>query len=246
VWGWINIKTQAMPQKKNIDIFTSGRIGPVVFYMRYGKKCSRTHNPHIKQTEATKAAAKIFGRAIRYAKHLRHGIRSIMHNETDRAIMYKMNKAVRSWLNLDPDLSVSQDQLMYLHNLNINRIERIKFRVEVDWSQPGQVLVKFPAFNPKRNFSGKAGTTHIIWKIAVAGVTTAEKSWPVEGSKTEFQTPYGNIDLPENVISLSYSLRPGTINIVALALHLCYDKAGTRQKEKKWEPAGLIAARYEA
>jgi hypothetical protein len=235
-----------MPQKKRIEMFTSGRIGPVVFYLRYGTKCSRVHTPHIKQTEATKAAAKNFGRAIRYAKHLRHGIMSIMHDEKDRAIMYKMNKAVQSWLKMKPDLMVSHDRLRYLHNLDINHRGRIKFPVEVDWSQPGNVQVKFPAFNPKKDLAGKSGTTHIIWKLAVAGVTTIGRlPWPVIGSETKFTTPYGDINLPENVISLPYTLKPGTINIVAIALHLCFDEHETRQKQKTWEPAGLVAAYYQ-
>jgi hypothetical protein len=234
-----------MRQKKKFEIFSTGKIGPVVFYLRNGTKCSRVHNPHIKQTKATIAAAKRFGCAIRYAKWLRYGIKSIMHDEKDRSIMYKMNKAVQYWLRMNPDLMVCHDRLMYLHDLNINERERIRFQVEVDWSQAGNVLVKFPAFNPKRHLAGKSGTSQIIWKIAVAGViTTGDLPWPVPGSETSFRTPYDDVNLPENEIKLPYTLLPGTINIVAIALHLCFDKHGTRQKDKTWEPAGLVGAYY--
>jgi hypothetical protein len=168
-----------------------------------------------------------------------------MHDPTDREIMYKMNKAVQFWLKTQPDLSVSHDRLLYLHDLDINKFGRIKFPIEVDWSEPGKVHLKFPAFNPKHDLSIKSGTTHLVWKIAVTGVIPADHPLPVKGSETSFTTPYGDLALPENTVSLPYTLSPGSINIVALALHLRYDEFGHRQKQKIWEPAGVVGARWE-
>jgi hypothetical protein len=169
-----------------------------------------------------------------------------MHNPKDRAIMYKMNTAVQSWLKTKPDLTVSHGCLEYLHDLDINERRRIKFPVEVDWSQPGMVQVKIPAFNPVKDLAIKAGTINLVWKLAVTGVTTGEYPYAVNGSQTKFTIPYNNEDVPERTESLPYNLEPGTINIVAIALHLYYDQMGTRQKQKTWEPAGLVGAWWEA
>jgi hypothetical protein len=66
------------------------------------------------------------------------------------------------------------------------------------------------------------------------------------GAHTEFTTPCGDVELPKQTISIPYTLQPGTINIVALALHMRFNPSGTRQKLKTWEPAGLVGAWYEA
>lgn len=223
-----------------------GRVGPVVYYKRGNKICLRAHHKHIKQTAATKAAAGLFGRAVRCAKYLRYGIYAIMHDPTDRAIMYKMNKAVQFWLRTQTDLPVTQDRLPYLHGLDINKFNRIKFPIEVDWTEKGMVHIMFPAFNPKHDLAIKSGTTHLVWKIAVTGVTVAAYPLPVKEMTASFTTPYGDINLPENIVSIPYTLEAGTINIVALALHLRYDEFGNRQKQKTWEPAGIVAARFNA
>jgi hypothetical protein len=235
-----------MARIDNSAASSRGRVGSVVYFKRDGKDYVRLHQPNIKQTDATVAAARTFGRAIIYAKHLRHGIRSILHDPKDRDIMYKMNRAVQSWLKTKPDLTVGHDRLEHLHGLDFNNVMwRIKFPIEVEWSQPGHVQVKFPAFNPQNDIAAKAGTTHIVWKIAVAGVTTEEFPRPVRNALAEFRTPYKKVELPENVITLPYKLEPATINIVALSVHLCFDEHGTRQKDKTWEPAGLVGAWYE-
>jgi hypothetical protein len=235
-----------MARIDNSATSSRGRVGSVVFFKRNGKDYVRLHQPNIKQTEATVAAARSFGRAITIAKYLRHGIRSIMHEPKDREIMYKMNMAVQSWLKTKPDLTESQDRLEHLHDLDINVMWRIKFPIEVDWSKPGNVQLKFPAFNPQNDIAGKAGTTHIIWKIAVAGITTAEYPQPLRNALAEFRTPYTKDELQENIISLPYKVEPGTINVVALSLHFCFDEHETRQKQKTWEPAGLVGACWES
>jgi hypothetical protein len=234
-----------MARIDNSQATSRGRVGSVVYFKRNGKDYVRLHQPNIKQTDATVAAARSFGQAIIYSKHLRHGIRSILHYPKDRDIMYKMNRAMQSWLKTKPDLTVNHDRLEHLYDLDFNNVMwRIKFPIEVDWSLPGHVQVNFPAFNPAKDLAAKAGTTHIIWKIAVAGVTTAEYPQPVRNAPAEFRTACKNVELAENIVSLPYTLEPGTINIVAIALHLCFDEHGTRQKDKTWEPAGLVGAYY--
>jgi hypothetical protein len=241
-------KTIAMKggKKTRAEIFKPGRIGEVVFYEREGKKFSRIYQPVVKQTQATRDAAKIFGRAMIYAKHLRKGIISIMHDPKDRQIIYKMNNAVYTWLKSPIDPSGSQDRIADLSYLDINAMRRIRFQVQVDWSVAGTVSIKFPSFNPLEKLGRKAGTTHLRWKIAVAGVTTDFVPRAINGCQTTFTTAYRDTDLPGKTVEIPYTRQPGSINIVALSLSFCFDNRETRQKLKTWEPEGLISAHYQA
>jgi hypothetical protein len=167
-----------MARTESLDQFKPGRLGELVYYTREGKRFVKLYQPVVKQTEATVMAAKIFGRAMVFAKHLRHGIIPIMHDPKDRAIMYRMNKAVLSWLKT-PSGARNHDRLEHLYDLDINEMRRVRLQINVDWTEPGKVSISFQGFNPKQNLKIKRGTTHLVWKLAVTGVTCAPVPQPV-------------------------------------------------------------------
>src|SRR5687768_17723317 len=78
--------------------YVKGTVGQIIFYEFRGKPVLRTKPSKVRQTKATKASAKEFGRAVRYSKEIRWELTPLVNVSDDRSLMYRMNSVLLKWL----------------------------------------------------------------------------------------------------------------------------------------------------
>ena len=236
---------------KITKVFISGKIANLIAYERNGTECVRTMPEEVLQTEATKRSAKNFGKAVTLAKFLRWEMSSVFSKTKGRVAEYQLSNGVSAWLasgaagnnavqNNPPELAGLQ------FSKEIEMEARLKFSFAVDWAQPGKVLLQLPAINPTLHIKAPANTQVVHLTVAMAGSIVARPE-STESATVSISIDYTNATRPVQAIELPFEVKPGSINVIAVAVQ--YSKAVQRHtkfiNDPVWNPAGIETALYQ-
>jgi hypothetical protein len=85
---------------KKINIQFSGKIGPLVGCLRYGKYYYRCQPNKVRQTSATKQSSNNFGLASKAGKIIRLYLAAAILNTKDQHMHKKLATGIGNWLGL--------------------------------------------------------------------------------------------------------------------------------------------------
>lgn len=226
-------------------VFTSGKIGPVISYEFRGKPCVRAKPQRVRQTKATKASAKLFGKASRLSRLLRGGLKPVLPDPQEKDMMYRLNNTLFRWLQAgmpDPTLIASDPLAINAFEFNTQSelSARLKVKPTVEWIK-GKAIIHIPKLVPAIAISAPARTKTVQWTICLAGcsITDSNQAWNTE---TTIDMPYNDKEVPAQQIELSFNIPRESITVVAIGLSYIAEKKGRLNKivDKKWLPCGVM------
>lgn len=151
-----------------------GTVGNIVTYKLRGKDVVRSLPGEIRQTKATKASAKDFGKIKKLSSFLRWGLGNVLSTYKSMPVMHMMDKAVRRWYHefyrkpelADMDTSYFSDLEL---KPGVTPFVKDLLRVEpvVVWSE-NKVELQFPALS-KEDLKYHAAVTAISFCFKVSG-----------------------------------------------------------------------------
>lgn len=234
--------------------FMSGSLGRVVFYELNGVSIMRSKPVRVKQTRATKDSAREFGRMSRYSKLIRE-YWELLGRFSKRDLMLRLNKTLLRW-NTDSrgDQELMSHNLRDLRSFELNPdcllARHCMISPKMDLDQPGKVLITVPAFNPADVIKSPPGTYMIKFTWLLVRCNTQpvlERKFPRDWyGIAHSEISIDSAIVPEQQIEMPLDLLPG--DLILLALRLTYYTGSVRYShevtEKKWMPAGVLAAEY--
>jgi len=236
-------------QKK---VILSGRIANVIFYEFRGKPCARATPARVKQTKATKASARQFGKASCMSRLLRSGLDSVLPDPKDKPMMYRLNNALLQWLlNYKPARNKLTTDLPFIDQFEFNEesllSERLKLPLTIDWTKPGKIILDIPKLNPRRDITAPAYTETVHWKIAVTSCSDDLTAVPRKYT-TAVDMEYNDKLITVKRITLPFNVQKDEITVVAVGLNYEAAKRGSLQlvRDKQWLPVGVIGGCFKA
>jgi hypothetical protein len=211
-----------------------GRMGNVIHYKMGEKFYSRSAPKKYEQTEATKARAKVFGRASSIGALLRKDLSSVIPNSSDRKMQSRLVAEIFGWLQRvdnHPAAEINQPSFDFLFSLNSEAprlSSRWKVKVEVTNPYPDNLQILIPAFMPNQAIIAPPEAVEIICKIAttVIDIVNIES---LGKHKTEIIYPLDDKEAAEQIIPVQLPMPPGSLVVTALSLVYIADKYDSKE-----------------
>jgi hypothetical protein len=229
-------------------VYLSGKIGNRIFYTVNGITYSRAIPKKVTQTEATKKSATQFKRANKISRALRVGLPDVFAPK-DKEVMYRANTAVYAALRKVDDEFVITD-IRPIEKLQFNKKatlgSRIRININVDWDNPGKVVITIPSFVPTESISAPATTRTLHWTITLTGFTVDKYSNHTCSHTFTTDISYNETAVQEQVLEIPYIIWPGNMYIVALNMQCDTSRYGkpVKVKDMVWLPSGVIGVCY--
>lgn len=228
---------------KHDALFTSGRIGNVIFYRWKGIGCARVRPGRVRQTKATKQSAKDFGRAVTLSSFLRSSLSPGLRNYRSREIMYKINAALLGWLRQEKPLEAYIPFVGLELNDKSAFGSRLKKELLIDFQTKGKLLATLPRLKIPDDITAPSNTSLIRVDIAVAGCML-NLPRHTDAAAANIEIPYKDGWMPAITKELKFECKAGSINIVVASLHYLTKKDGQVKEiaDDRWAPAAIVAA----
>jgi hypothetical protein len=234
--------------------FIAGLIGNAVFYGSGGQQLIRLRPARVKQTKATKAKAKEFGRISRCSRLMREEL-VLLGKFNQRDMMYRMNAALVAWIkDSRGEQSLMSRNIRSLAGFELNPESPLKrncsLQPVVNFDQPGKVVIGLPAFKPAEDILAPRGTCKIRVTIIAVRSNLDEKKdrspQPIEFRSATIELDYNKESIAEQETEIPFDTIPS--DIVLVAMRLTYftgsEKYSTEVYDKKWMPAAVVGAFY--
>ena len=231
--------------------FVTGSLGNIIFYEFRGKPCARARPTKVRQTKATKAVAGLFGKAARYSKILRRGLKETLPFPKDKPMMYRLNKVLLDWLRQSMKNKTELNPTMkYLSVFEFNEeselIPKFKKKPVVDFTKRGKITLTIPALTPNPDLSAPTYTKSIGWTITAVSCNTKSQRDIPKTHPTYLEMEYSNSLVETQQIELPFTISSGDIVLVAISLRYRATRKGSVVEitDKGWLPAGVVGAMY--
>lgn len=228
-----------MAKQDTIFRFT-GRLGGAIGYVRNGVHCVRSAPLEVKQSTATKKAAKDFGQASKGARMLRYAMEKEIFLHHDRGINNRLNKAMGAILRADTANQPGRRRftagnLKQLQGFRLNGYASIKSEIRVQRTFDGSILVT--CVNPQQQFAHLA---QVMQFRAVAllpdfglGSCKTAVSETIRLTREQANAPF----------TLHLPVKPGQTVIVVLEAIACrtFDGRIVRMGYRQFNAADVVA-----
>ncbi len=211
-----------------------GRMGNVIHYKMGEKYYSRSAPKKYEQTEATKARAKVFGKASSIGALLRKNLSSVIPNSSDRKMQSRLVAEIFAWLQRvgnRPAAKNNQPSFDFLFSLNSEAprlSNRWDVKVQVTNPFPDILEISIPAFIPNQAIVAPPNAVEIICKIATSVIDIVN----IDGigkHKTEINYPLDDKEAAGQTISVQLPMPPGSLVVTALSLVYIADKYDSKE-----------------
>ncbi len=173
-----------MAKQTGINTFT-GKLGNLIGYRRNGQYFLRTMPETVRQTTATRHAARDFGLASRKGKLIRQAIVPLLNIPRDGALVNRLNKVL---------ISAGKDQLQTINGFRFNRHKGVEhfFSLQPLVSPGGTVII------PAQTLPSQEAATNVEVKLVAVRISFAERR--VTGQATaavmiNLNTPFPGTEL---------------------------------------------------
>lgn len=228
-------------------IFVRGKLGPVIFYERYGIGYAKQAERQVRQTPATKASAQLFGKAAQIAKILRRNTGDIRAGGNGRNSMIRLNQAVQGWLR--GGNTTEQDSIHLVTGFEFNPDKELqhtlRFHITADFTDSGDVHVTIPAFELPNDVKAPAHTVALHWDIFVNSCRVTNSTCTGEAN-CRVKTQFNHGPIPEQKVSLRFDPGKECITVVVVGLRFTTGENFSSMPILKPEamPMQIVAARY--
>lgn len=215
---------------KETNIQFSGKIGPLVGCLRYGKYYYRSLPDKVKQTKATKRSSNYFGLAAKAGKIMRLYLAASIPNEKDIHMQRRLESCIGKWLRSDSKLSPEPTaDIPFVNHFNFDIEQRLeeKLKIELIFKQTGTDLteLQIPAFIPVNAIKAPAGTTHLEFCFSAVALRLGDDSYYGSYSHT-ITMAYDEMLQNAQQVALPLKTKPGNILVAALQVRYGLQEAG--------------------
>lgn len=228
---------------------TYGKLDDFIIYRYRGKPCIRRMPAEVRQTEATRKKASVFGRAATMGRVIRIGMNSLFRDLDDKGIMNRLNGCLVKCLNAEnpPDYSILIG-FDFAKNSSISA--RLKKFPELSFDDQGKSHLSIPLLNKSEQFRVPASAVAVDLKLTAVCLDPENPTDP-EDDEERFQTWSASFDLTKGFLEpirleLPFTVTNDQLILVGVALR-CYDddRKDFPNKNEKWVPTGIVAVGFE-
>jgi hypothetical protein len=228
-----------------------GTIDFLIFYKRKGQNCVRVVPDKVRQNDATKASARLFGKASRLAAAVRKKLARVIPFPDDIDMQTRFTSALFQWMKANsPSEGTRIKKLKLIRNFQFittgpSFIRRCKIKPAFSVLSDDQLQILIPPFIPKQSVTAPAKTVSVKMKVAV--VSCKIETYKVSGSQTlEIDFPYDTTEVAEQIFSLKFPMTKGSLLLAGAILeyrikNLCTDFIC---RKKSFIPAAIISAAF--
>jgi hypothetical protein len=234
---------------KELNMQFSGRIGPLIGCLRYGKYYYRGRPDKVRQTKATIASSSIFAQASKAGKIMRLHLQHSIPNPRDIHMQRQLAGRISNWLRQSKGQPAQPTaDIPFVNHFNFNPAKPLQeaLRIPLSFIQtgPGLTQLQMPAFIPAEAIKAPARITQI--ELCISAVAFCLDCDTGIGSENlTITVAYNNTPQPLQQIALPLPTNTGNILIVALQLRYMVEAGGQLNYVKADKfPAAIVGAVY--
>lgn len=216
----------------------SRRNDNLIFYKWQEIDCVRTFPAQVRQTDATKEAAKNFGKVSSRSKILRNLLAPLISDPKNKDMQVRLKKALlKSLLSTSKTKTLDHPLLGFRFNQSSELKAHLKFDLNITEQAGGKINIEMPVTSPRDSIEAPAGTSMIeLHFIAVYFSFENDRCFSMPGF---VNIPYSNDLYPAQSVVLKAKSEASGIMVVAVALRFRNQRL-TNNKEK-YMPAEIVA-----
>jgi len=229
----------------------TGKAGNLIYYKVNGKNYVRSFPEKVRQSQATKARATLFGQASTLGAIIRNQLPGIMPFPKDKHMQTRLVTALYQWLvqmknqnNAEP---LQPDALKGFLFAEQRPSVFHRWRVNLDLSvdPAGEVKIVIPSFVPVKTIKAPPGTSSVVCRIAACSGDVKELA-QLGGDWTEFIFDYNDQSFDSKTVTFQLRMPKGSLVITAISLkyRLARKNYWLNNTNKSYMPADIIDARY--
>jgi len=225
-------------------VFVTGKLANIIFYEFRGTPCGRTMPAKVRQTKATKASARQFGKAATLSKLLRQLLTPVLPDPLNKKMMYRLNATLAKWLRRDKSNAGLSHLEGFEFNMEALLKEKVRKSLSIDWTTKGKVILKMPELVPVRDIAAPVNTRELHWQIMVASISH-NKIPTVRNSYTNsINMVYYNEPRAAENLSMPFVINSGDLAVVAVALQYTSERKGDLVivDDNRWKPAMILGS----
>jgi hypothetical protein len=228
-----------------------GTIDFLIFYKRQGKNCVRVVPEKVRQNDATKASARLFGKASKSAAEIRKKLVAIIPVPDNIRMQTRFTTVLFQWMKANVPLGGTRiKKLNLIRNFQFTTTgpsfaRRCKIKPKFSVLPDDQFQICIPPFIPKKSVVAPAKTISV--KLKVALVSCKVGTGKTTGSHTvEFDFPYDATKVGEQIYSLKMPVPKGSLLLAGATLEYRVKNLRTDfiYRKKSFIPAAIISAVY--
>ncbi len=228
-----------------------GTIDFLIFYKRQGRNCVRTVPSKVRQNNATKASAGLFGKASKSAAGIRKKLASVIPFPDDILMQTRFTTALYKWMKANvpfEEARIKKSDLIRSFQFTTGGplfVRRCKLKPEFSIFSEDQIQIRIPPFIPKKSIVAPAKTVSVRLKIAVAACKV--KTGITNGSSiVEFDFPYDTVEVGEQIHFMKLPISKGSLLLAGATLEYRVKNLRTEfiYRKKSFIPAAIISAIY--
>ncbi|NEU09198.1 hypothetical protein GZH53_12800 [Flavihumibacter sp. R14] len=218
-----------------------GTIDNLIYYKWMDKYCIRTTPKQMRQSEATKRAAKVFGIASSRSKIIRQLLAPALTDPNDKILHSRLRNALIAALsrsNEEAESTATHPLKGFSFNDSLPLSEGIKFPIRIFPEDSTKIKIEIAAFDPQSTIVAPAGTTRVQVDFTIARFSFDD----MQAFRSEFATlniAFTEALEPPRVLDLEDpGDEPGVLMIVAA---LSYWKDSNRMTGGAYQPVEVMA-----
>ena len=223
-------------------VFVTGKLANIIFYEFRGTPCGRTMPAKVRQTKATKASAKQFGKAATLSKLLRQLLTPVLPDPLNKKMMYRLNATLAKWLRSDKSNAGLSHLEGFEFNVEALIKEIVRKSISIDWTTKGKVILKMPDLVPVRDIAAPFNTRELHWQIMVVSITHKERPSIRNSYTSSINMAYDSEPRAAENLSIPFIINSGDLTVVAVALQYTSERKGELVivGDKRWKPANIL------
>ncbi|MEJ0081029.1 MAG: hypothetical protein WDM78_08820 [Puia sp.] len=228
-----------------------GRIGNTIYYKMDGKYYMRAAPRKYKQTKATKARAKEFGKASGIGRIIRENLSNVIFNADDRSMQTKLVGKIFSWMQIKqmpsaPEQSQFNDLVTFKFSPRAPRLNnQLKEPVRISNTASSSLQIDIPALIPKQFFKASPRASDVGLRIETVMVDV-EKAELIRAFSQEVIFPFDDKQVNQQTIVHDLPSVTNCLIITGIALVSYVDKINktflTSHKDRV--PSQIVHAMY--
>jgi hypothetical protein len=214
-----------------------------VFYTWKGKPVIRCHPGFIKQTRATKNAARMFGKASAISRVIREALKEILPDCKDISMRLRLNASILATLRANGSEPVGRISSLiesFEFNENYRLVSRLKKYPTTEWSENEKLTIHIPEWNVLHDIQVPVGTTKVYVCIILTGCCMDEIK-PIKLQEKMIVVDYVDHIIPAQIID--WHFEKGN-SLVIPVVSLRYEADGRMNEDVRWRPVGVVGSKF--
>ena len=228
-----------------------GTIDFLIFYKRGGRNCVRVVPEKVRQNDATKASARLFGKASKSAAVIRKKLATIIPFPDDISMQTQFTSVLFQWVKANVPFERTRiKKLNLIRNFQFTTTgpsfaRRCKIKPKVSLLPEDQLQILIPSFIPEKSIVAPAKTISVRLKVVLVSCKV-ETGKTTGSNKIEFDFPYDTTKVGEQIYSLKLPVPKGSLLLAGATLEYRVKNLRTDfvYRKKSFIPAAIISAVY--